>query len=128
MAEAVAYEHNINVQLSSTLADFCRIEAKSWLVDRTDGAPIPDWVDWDYGSDFLVIHRPLETETLTLRVRALLDNGLTASMRLEIDLSTGGVTQVGEAMSQAQTLSEQLVLENIRLSTGPDALIKSLVL
>ena len=120
VVEAVAYEHNINLQLGSTLDSFCGIEAKSWSVDRTDGAPMPDWVDWDYGSDFLVINQPLDTETLTLRVRALLDNGLTASMRLEIDLSTGGVTQVGEAMSQAQTLTEQLVLENIRLSTGPD--------
>ena len=88
---------------------------------------MPDWVDWDYGSDFLVINQPLDTETLTLRVRALLDNGLTASMSLEIDLATGSVTEIGQTIAKAQTLSEQLVLENIRLSTGPDALIKSLV-
>ena len=127
VAEAVAHEHNINLQLSSTLDSFCGIEAKSWTVEMANGAPMPDWVDWSQGSDFLVINQPLETESFTLRIRALLDNGLTASMSVEIDLSSGNLVQVGEAVNQAQTLSEQLILENIRLSTGPDALIKSLV-
>ena len=127
VVEAIAGEHNISVQLGSTLESFCGIEAKSWTVDMVNGAPLPEWVDWNSGSDFLDISRPLDRPTLSLRVRALLDNGRTASMSVEIDLATGSVTEIGQAISQAQTLSEQLVLENLKLSTASNRLIQSLV-
>jgi len=127
VVEAIAGEHNISVQLGSTLDNFCGIKAKSWSVDTVNGASLPEWVNWSQGSDVLDISRPLDTPTLSLRVRALLDNGRTASMSVEIDLATGSVTEIGQAFSQAQTLSEQLALENQKLSTAPNTLIQSLV-
>jgi len=57
------------------------------------------------------IQRPVDHEILELRVKALLDNGRTATISVEIGLRTGTVTQTGEAYAQGQTLQEQLAFE-----------------
>ena len=87
---------------------------------------MPSWVNYNPGSDFMDISRPLDQETLEFRVRALLDNGTVASMTVNIDLITGTVTEVGQALSQAQTLSDQLTLETQRLASGNADLLNAL--
>jgi len=72
------------------------------------------------------MQRPLDVETTRLRIRALLDNGQTATPNVEIDLRTGAVSQVGEAITQAQTLDEQLKLEARNIAAGDSALLKAL--
>ena len=126
VVEAVAYEHNITVQLASSLDELCGISAQSWVVEMADGRDLPEWMDWQSGSDFMQVTRPLDVDTLKLRIRALLDNGRNAVTSVEIDLATGSVIEIGQAFSQSQTLSEQLVLETKRLSEGADALLKTL--
>ena len=125
VVEAVAFDHNVNVQLASTLADFCDVSVKGWDIDMANGGSLPDWMDWQEG-DFMQMQRPLDVETTRLRIRALLDNGQTATSNVEIDLRTGAVSQVGEAITQAQTLDEQLKLEARNIAEGDSALLKAL--
>ena len=79
------------------------------------------------------VQRPLDTDIIRLKVKALLDNGRTATISVEIDLATGAVTQIGDAYAQGQTLQEQMVLEAQDLetkmaeaATAQDALIRAL--
>jgi len=109
VVETIANEHSLNVQLASSLDQLC-----------------PSWIDWHEGVDFMEIQRPLDVETIRLRVRGLLDNGKTATVTVELDLSTGSVVEVGQAFSQTQTLSDQLKLESQRLAAGNADLLQAL--
>ena len=108
------------------MTDFCDVSVKSWDVDMANGGSLPDWMDWQDGADFMQMQRPLDVESTRLRVRALLDNGRTATSNVEIDLRTGTVSQVGEAITQAQTLDEQLKLEARNIAEGDSDLLKAL--
>ena len=126
VVEAVAFDHHINVQLESSLALACDITVKSWDVTQANGGALPAWVDWQDGSDFMEIQRPLDQETIRLRIRGLLDNGRAASVTVEIDLRSGAVTEVGKSFSQSQTLGDQLKLESVRLASGSADLMTAL--
>ena len=91
-----------------------------------NGGSLPEWMDWQDGADFMQMQRPLDVESTRLRVRALLDNGRTATSNVEIDLRTGAVSQVGEAITQTQTLDEQLKLEARNIAEGDSDLLKAL--
>ena len=126
VVEAVAFEHHINVQLESSLALACNITVKSWDVTQANGGALPAWIDWQDGSDFMEIQRPLDQETIRLRIRGLLDDGRAASVTVEIDLRSGAVTEVGKSFSQSQTLGDQLKLESVRLASGSADLMTAL--
>ena len=126
IVEALSYEHNVNVQLSSTLDAFEGIQVQSWQVTLANGDPLPRWAEHLSGSDFMQITRPLDQEVIELRIRALLENGQTATTITQIDLGTGGVTQQSEAISAAQSLQDQLALETQRLEAGSRELLKAL--
>jgi len=126
VVEAVAYEHHITVQLDSTLALACDIKVQSWDVDMANGGSLPGWIDWQDGADSLHIQRPLDQDTIRLRLRGLLDNARSATVTVEIDLRTGSVTEIGKAFSQSQLLGEQLKLESRRLTSGSAELIHAL--
>jgi len=68
----------------------------------------------------LYIQRPLQAETVNLRIKALLDNGRSAITNVEIDLRTGSVTQMGSAVSARQTLDDSLVLESLKFNANSD--------
>jgi len=125
--EAVGYDHHINVQLASPMEMSHDISIESWDVDMANGGDLPNWVDYQDGTDFITMQRPLDVETIQLKVRALLDNGQSATMTVEIDLRTAKVTEVGNGYAQSQTLGDQLKLEVKRLADSGDALVKSLV-
>jgi len=126
VVEAVAYEHNINVQMTTSLEVFDGANAERWDVTLANGAPLPSWAEYLPGADFMQISRPLDQETIQIRVRALLDNGQTATMTTEINLTTGAVTELSRALSQAQSLADQLALETQRLAAGSSDLLNSL--
>jgi len=133
IVEAVVYEHHTLVTLGSTLPIDDRLSVRSWDVQMADGSSMPSWMDWTGGSDFINVADPIEVETIRLRVRALLDNGRTGTMTVEIDLRKGTVTQIGDAYAQGQTLQEQLALEAEDLraqmaesDSAQDALLKAL--
>jgi len=126
VVETIANEHSLNVQLASSLDQLCGVIVKSWDVDMANGGSLPSWIDWHEGVDFMEIQRPLDVETIRLRVRGLLDNGKTATVTVELDLSTGSVVEVGQAFSQTQTLSDQLKLESQRLAAGNADLLQAL--
>ena len=111
VVEAVAYDHHLTVALSSTFPISSDVTVKAWDVAQMNGEQLPDGIDWSNGTDFMHVQRPLDTETMRLRVKALLDNGRTATISVEIDLRTGTVIQLGDAYAQGQTLQEQLALE-----------------
>jgi len=114
--EAVGYDHHINVQLASPMEMSHDISIESWDVDMANGGDLPNWVDYQDGTDFITMQRPLDVETIQLKVRALLDNGQSATMTVEIDLGTAKVTEVGNGYAQSQTLGDQLKLEVKRLA------------
>lgn len=133
VVEAVVYENHMTVSLGSTFPMFVDINVRSWDVDMADGSSMPDWIDWANGSDFMQVQRPLDVDTVKLRVRALLDNGRTSTITVEIDLRTGAVTQVGDAYVQGQTLQQQMALEAQDLreqmaeaDTAQEALLRAL--
>jgi len=133
VVEAVSNEHNVNVTFGSTLADFCDVNVRNWDVNMVNGASLPAWVDWSRGGDFMEIARPIDAETIQMRVRATLDNGRSATITVEVDLRTGAVTQIGDAYAQAQTLQEQLAMEAQDMreqlataDTAQDALLRAL--
>ena len=133
VVEAVAYEHHLTLSLGSTFPMFCDANVRSWDIDLANGSALPAWFDWSNGADFAQINRPLDVETIQLRIRALLDNGRTATTVVEVDLRTGMITQVGEAYAQAQTLGQQMALEARALEAeqakqhaGTDALLRAL--
>ena len=72
------------------------------------------------------IQRPLDVDTVRLKVRALLDNGRSATTTVEIDLNTGAIVEIGNSFSQSQTLGDQLKLEVKRLADAGNDLLKSL--
>ena len=78
-----------------------------------DGTPLPAWINWSNGSNFIDISRPANGEMLGLKIRALLDNGRVGSIAVDIDLHNGAVTQTGDAYAQGQTLQQQLALETL---------------
>ncbi|WP_418152336.1 tandem-95 repeat protein [Litorimonas sp. RW-G-Af-16] len=124
--EAVAYDHNINVQLGSTLPMFCGTDVRSWDVTLSNGGALPEWVNWSNGGDHIEIQRPLDQDTISLRVRALLDNGRTAISQVTIDLRTGTVIETGEGNLVAQTLSDQLMLEQRQIAANNSDLYEAL--
>ena len=126
VVEAVAYEHNINVQLTSPLELSNDVNIQSWDVDMANGGSLPQWIDWHEGADFVAIQRPLDVDTVRLKVRALMDNGRSATTTVEIDLRTGSVVEVGKAFSQSLTLGDQLKLEVNRLANTGNDLLTSL--
>jgi len=128
IVETVAFEHCINVQLTSTFDYVDGVDVKSWHVGPmptgSNTGPLPTWVEHAPGQDFAVIHRPLDTETVELYVKALLDNGMTASTSVQINLETGLMEKRGESLVQTQTLTEQLALETEALErSGEDVLL-----
>ena len=126
VVEAVAHEHHINVLLASPLDISPDMSVKSWDVDMANGGSLPQWIDWHEGSDFMNIQRPLDVDTVRLKVRALLDNGRSATTTVEIDLNTGAIVEIGNSFSQSQTLGDQLKLEVKRLADAGNDLLKSL--
>jgi len=133
VVEAVGYDHHLTVALSSTFPISSDTTVRSWDVTQADGTQLPDWVDWSNGTDFMQVQSPLDKEVIKLRAKALLDNGRTATISVEIDLRTGTVTQLGETYAQGQTLQEQLALEAQELElqsaeadTAQDALLRAL--
>ena len=131
--EAVADEHNVTVAFGSTFSEFCKVDVRSWDIRMADGSTMPAWANWSNGANFMDISRSVDSESIRLKVRALLENGRTTSATVEVDLRTGAVTQAGEAYSQAQTLQEQMALEALTLreqraevDTSQDALLKAL--
>ena len=113
VVEAVAYDHNLTVSLGSSLSAVCDVNVRSWDVTLADGSPLPAWINWATGSDFMDVSRPADGETLGLKIRALLDNGRVGTISVDIDLHNGAVTQTGEAYAQGQTLQQQLALETL---------------
>jgi len=111
IVETIAFENHIAVQLTSTFDFVDGVNVKNWQVGAMNGEKLPAWVEHDGGQDFAVIQRPLDQEIVQLKVRALLDNGLTATTSVEINLTTGAMTKLGDSLVQSQTLSEQLALE-----------------
>jgi len=97
VVEAVAYDHHLSVALTSTFPLSSDVAVRSWDITQVDGTPLPAWLDWSNGTDFMQVQRPLDTKTIQLKVKAILDNGRTATISVEIDLRTGTVTQLGEA-------------------------------
>lgn len=120
VVEAVAFDHAVNVQLASTLEQFCDVTVKAWDVTGPYGQALPAWVDHPVQGDMLYIQRPLQAETVNLRIKALLDNGRSAITNVEIDLRTGSVTQMGSAVSARQTLDDTLVLESLKFNANSD--------
>ena len=113
VVEAISYDHNLNVLLSSSIAAFSDVNVRNWDVTLADGSSLPAWINWSKGSDFIDVSRPAGEETLGLKIRALLDNGRVSTMIVDIDLLNGIVTQSGEAYAQGQTLQQQLALETL---------------
>jgi len=124
--EAVAFEHNVNVQLSSTLNVACETDVRSWTVSMANGRSLPSWVEHQSGSDMLIVNRPLSEDTLDLRIRAVLDNGRSVSSAVSIDLHSGRVDAQGQAIAAAQTLSDQLALERQKLRVADNDLVRAL--
>ena len=111
--EAIASDHNVMVSLGSTFPMSCDVNVRSWDVEMADGSQLPAWANWSKGADFVDMSRQIDVDAIRLKVRALLDNGSTTSAAIEVDLSTGAVTQVGEAYAQGQTLQQQMALESL---------------
>ncbi len=111
IVETVAFEHHISVQLTSTFDFVEGVNVQTWQVKSMNGAALPDWVDYMAGQDFAVIQRPLDQGMVDLQIKALLDNGMTATTSVQINLETGVMTRLGDSFVQSQTLSEQLALE-----------------
>ena len=113
VVEAVADDHNVTVSLGSSISAVCDVNVSSWDVTMADGTPLPAWINWSNGSNFIDISRPANGEMLGLKIRALLDNGRVGSIAVDIDLHNGAVTQTGDAYAQGQTLQQQLALETL---------------
>ena len=115
IVETVAFKHCINVQLSSTFDFVDNVDVQSWQVGNTsndvNGNTLPSWVDHAPGQDFVIVHRPLDQEAVELHIKAILDNGFTATTSVQVNLETGLMTKLGDSYVQTQTLSEQLALE-----------------
>ena len=126
VVEAVAYDHNINVQMTTTLEALENTLVQRWDVTLANGEALPSWAEYVQGADFMEITRPLNQETIELRIRALLDNGQTAITTTQINLNTGAVTELSQITTQAQTLGDQLAIETQKLASGSNDLIKSL--
>ncbi len=126
VVEAVAYEHNINVQMTSTLEALEDAQVQRWDVTLANGEALPNWAEYVPGANFMEITRPLDQETIELRIRALLDNGQTAITTTQINLNTGAVTELSQIITQAQTLGDQLALETQKLASGSADLLKAL--
>lgn len=125
VVEAVAFDHHLDVQLSSSLAQFCDVTVKSWTVSGENGRSLPSWVNQS-AEDMVHIQRPLDQEAVRLRVKAILDDGRSAATTVEIDLRNATVTQVGDVTAQGQTLSDQLVLERLNRTVADNDLLAAL--
>jgi len=106
--EGVAHDNSIFVGMSETISAMNGANVTRWSVDMS-GRSLPDWVDYQAGSDFIILNRPLSEETITLRIQAVLDNGRRVGGNFEIDLRTGEIELVGRLQAQSLTLSEQFV-------------------
>ena len=74
----------------------------------------------------LNIQRSPEHDNLSLRVRAVLDNGRSVNIPIEIDLNTGQVSERGTSSVSLSSLSDQLDTQVSGLSPENDALVKAL--
>jgi len=124
MIEAIASDHTVNVQLSSTLEQFCNIDVSRWDVALSNGASLPSWAVLD--GQMLHIQRPLDQEVLSLRVKAVLDNGRTVTVPVDIDLKSGQVTERGRLSSGLTSFADQLEIETDRMTLEQDELVKAL--
>jgi len=53
--EALAYDHHISVQLASPMDISHDITIESWDVDMANGGDLPNWVEYQDGTDFMQI-------------------------------------------------------------------------
>ena len=112
--------------MTTTLEALENTLVQRWDVTLANGEALPSWAEYVQGADFMEITRPLNQETIELRIRALLDNGQTAITTTQINLNTGAVTELSQITTQAQTLGDQLAIETQKLASGSNDLIKSL--
>ncbi len=102
--EAIAKGASITVEFASSTTGERTVDR--WEVTQANGAPLPNGVQ--FVGDYIVIERPLNADALTLRVRALLENGQAITQSVSVDLRTATVKPVGEAVAAGQTLQEQM--------------------
>gem|GEM_PF-4266547 len=125
--EAVAYDHAVYVSLRETLSAVCGVKVASWDVDYArSGGSLPAWIDHAKGSDKVVLNRTVADETAVLHIRALLDNGRSVSMAVEVDMATGTVEQAGQSYARAATLSEQFEIAEASETAEHKALLMAL--
>ena len=74
----------------------------------------------------LHIQRPLNQDVLSLRVKAVLENGRTVIVPVDIDLATGQVSERGQLSSSLSSFSDQLETEVNGLSAQDSSLIAAL--
>ena len=124
MIEAIVHEHSVDVQLLSSLEQFCSVDVNAWNVTLANGNSLPSWVD--FKGRMLNIQRSPEHDNLSLRVRAVLDNGRSVNIPIEIDLNTGQVSERGKSSVSLSSFSDQLDTQVSGLSPENDALVKAL--
>ena len=122
--EAIAYEHSVDVQLVSTLKRFCDISVNKWDVRLSNGASLPSWVSLD--DETLHIQRPIDQEVLSLRIRAVLDNGRTVTVPVDIDLTTGQMSERGQLSSSLSSFNDQLQMAGGEEALEHSALVSAL--
>jgi len=112
------------VQLVSTLERFCDVSVNRWDASLSNGASLPSWVTLD--GQTLHIQRPADQEVLSLRVKAVLDNGRTVIVPVDIDLHTGQVSERGQLSSSLSSFNDQLEMQVSDNAFAHDALVKAL--
>ncbi len=125
VVEAIAGDHDITVQLGSSLQHFCDTGVQSWAVDQKNGQALPTWAVMQ--DHMIYIDRPLDQTVLDIDIRAVLDNGQTVQIPVQIDLRTGTVIQTGDMVMRGALLSETLTNEARSIKLGDTALIRALV-
>jgi hypothetical protein len=128
--EAVATRHALTLQLMESISQVSDVSVKSWDVTLANGMPLPAGVDYARGLDLLTLNRSAVQSDMELRVRALLDNGRTISLLVDVDLHHGVVEHSADnaaiAQSSAQTLDQQLQLAASDIDGQDAALMKAL--
>jgi len=74
----------------------------------------------------LHIQRPIDQEVLSLRVKAVLDNGRTVIVPVDIDLKTGQVSERGQLSSGLTSFADQLEMEGTKLAAEHSSLVDAL--
>ncbi len=91
--------------VSLMLDDQTSDDKVEWKVQRADGRPLPDWLDF-VGGDVLMGERAADEEQIDLRVTAVLRDGTLIVNEVRIQTSTGEVQPIklGKAGSIAPSL------------------------